>query len=62
MEELLWQFTIFERFLELLLDFAADSFELFAFIDFGHLFGEDVDTGFFKYSGRCLELMLVDFV
>jgi hypothetical protein len=50
-EELLWGFAVSERFFEELLDFPADSFELFAFVDFGHGFGEDVDSGFFEDTG-----------
>ena len=62
MEELLRGFAVSEGCLELLFDFATDCLELFAFIDIGHIFGEDVDTGFFKYSSRSWYLMLIDFV
>lgn len=62
MKKLMRLFTISERFLEKLFNFFTDSFKLLAFINLGHLFWEDMNSWFFKYRGRCLNLMSINFV
>jgi len=62
MEKLMWLFTVSEWFLKKLLNLFTDGFKLLAFINLRHLFGKDMNSWFFKYRGRCLNLMSINFV
>ncbi len=53
-------FTVFERILELLLNFFTHCAKLFALIDFRQLLWEDMNSRLFQHTCRCLDFMAIN--